>query len=96
MVTIISPWNFPFALLLNPMAGALAAGNTCVLKPSEVSSACGQLIAVRLRERRGGEDGEGGRERGRERGERQRETGREKEREAERETDRESGGRRRG
>ncbi|CAM9616378.1 unnamed protein product [Ectocarpus sp. 13 AM-2016] len=45
VVTIIAPWNFPFALLLNPVAGALAAGNTCVLKPSEVSSASGQLIA---------------------------------------------------
>ncbi|CAM9855598.1 unnamed protein product [Ectocarpus sp. 6 AP-2014] len=45
VVTIIAPWNFPFSLLLNPVAGALAAGNTCVLKPSEVSSASGQLIA---------------------------------------------------
>lgn len=46
MVTIIGPWNFPFSLLLNPLAGALAAGNTCVLKPSEISVASGRLLAV--------------------------------------------------
>ncbi|CAM9358586.1 unnamed protein product [Ascophyllum nodosum] len=45
VVTIIAPWNFPVSLLLNPLAGALAAGNTCVLKPSEVSEATSQLLA---------------------------------------------------
>jgi len=34
---IISPWNYPVSLLLNPLVAALAAGNVAVLKPSEVS-----------------------------------------------------------
>ena len=32
---IISPWNYPFQLLFNPIIGAVAAGNTVVCKPSE-------------------------------------------------------------
>ena len=35
VVLIISPWNYPFQLLLNPLVGAIAAGNCVVLKPSE-------------------------------------------------------------
>ncbi|CAM9094723.1 unnamed protein product, partial [Hapterophycus canaliculatus] len=46
VVTIIAPWNFPVALLINPLVGALAAGNTCVVKPSEISAASNQLLAV--------------------------------------------------
>ena len=34
-VLIISPWNYPFQLALSPLIGAVAAGNTVVLKPSE-------------------------------------------------------------
>ncbi|XP_004210138.2 aldehyde dehydrogenase, dimeric NADP-preferring isoform X1 [Hydra vulgaris] len=37
VVLIISPWNYPVNLLLSPLAGALAAGNVVVLKPSEVA-----------------------------------------------------------
>jgi len=33
----ISPWNYPFQLTMSPLIGAIAAGNTCVLKPSEHS-----------------------------------------------------------
>ncbi|KAG0314690.1 Aldehyde dehydrogenase, dimeric NADP-preferring [Dissophora globulifera] len=36
-VLIIGPWNFPVMLVLDPLIGAIAAGNTCVVKPSEVS-----------------------------------------------------------
>ena len=36
-VLIISPWNYPFMLCISPFIGALAAGNTVVLKPSELS-----------------------------------------------------------
>ncbi|KAF9090035.1 Aldehyde dehydrogenase [Mortierella sp. GBA35] len=36
-VLIISPWNYPFFLTLGPMAGAIAAGCTAVIKPSEVA-----------------------------------------------------------
>ena len=35
---VIAPWNYPIQLLLAPAAAALAAGNTVVLKPSEVSA----------------------------------------------------------
>ncbi|KAG0314689.1 aldehyde dehydrogenase 3, member A2 [Dissophora globulifera] len=36
-VLVIGAWNFPVLLALDPLIGAIAAGNTCVLKPSEVS-----------------------------------------------------------
>jgi len=34
---IIAPWNYPFQLLMIPLVGAIAAGNTAILKPSELS-----------------------------------------------------------
>ena len=34
---IISPWNYPFQLVFVPLAGAIAAGNTAIIKPSEIS-----------------------------------------------------------
>lgn len=36
-VLVISPWNYPFQLAIAPLAGAIAGGNTVVLKPSEHS-----------------------------------------------------------
>ena len=39
VVLIIAPWNYPFQLLLNPLVGAIAAGNCVVLKPSEFAPA---------------------------------------------------------
>ena len=33
LVLIIGPWNYPFYLLINPLIGAIAAGNCVVLKP---------------------------------------------------------------
>src|SRR5882762_289812 len=44
-VLVIGAWNFPFALTLGPAVGAIAAGNTMVLKPSEVSPASSALMA---------------------------------------------------
>lgn len=44
-VLVIGAWNFPFALTLGPAIGAIAAGNTVVLKPSEVAPACSALMA---------------------------------------------------
>ena len=35
---VIGPWNYPFMLSLVPMISALAAGNTVILKPSEVTN----------------------------------------------------------
>lgn len=39
VVLIIGPWNYPVQLLLNPLVGAIAAGNCVVLKPSEFAPA---------------------------------------------------------
>ena len=39
VVLIIGPWNYPFQLLINPLIGAIPAGNCVVLKPSEFASA---------------------------------------------------------
>ena len=36
-VLIIAPWNYPFQLLIAPLIGAIAGGNTVILKPSEIS-----------------------------------------------------------
>ncbi|KAI9441264.1 NAD-dependent aldehyde dehydrogenase [Lactarius indigo] len=45
VVLIISPFNYPVWLLLRPMVAAIAAGNACVLKPSELTPAFSALIA---------------------------------------------------
>ncbi|MER5636826.1 aldehyde dehydrogenase family protein [Kitasatospora sp. NPDC002227] len=44
-VLVIAPWNYPVQLLLVPVAGALAAGNTVVAKPSELAPATSALMA---------------------------------------------------
>ena len=41
---IIAPWNYPVQLLLSPLVGAIAAGNTAVVKPSEVSAATASAL----------------------------------------------------
>ena len=43
-ILIIGPWNYPFSLTLQPLVGALAAGNTAVLKPSEHAPHVSNLI----------------------------------------------------
>jgi len=45
VVGIISPWNYPFQLALVPVAGALAAGNRALLKPSELTPRTSDLLA---------------------------------------------------
>jgi aldehyde dehydrogenase (NAD+) len=47
-VLIIAPWNYPVQLLLAPLVPAIAAGNTAILKPSEVAPATAALVAERL------------------------------------------------
>lgn len=49
-VLIIAPWNYPFQLLFSPLVGALGAGNTAVLKPSESAPATAELAASLVRE----------------------------------------------
>jgi len=44
-VLIIAPWNYPFLLSVKPLVGAVSAGNTVIVKPSEMAPAVGQLIA---------------------------------------------------
>ncbi|MBT5077478.1 MAG: aldehyde dehydrogenase [Candidatus Marinimicrobia bacterium] len=41
---IVSPWNYPIALGLMPLIGAISAGNTAVLKPSELAPASSVII----------------------------------------------------
>ena len=43
-VFIMAPWNYPFQLVFVPLIGALAAGNTVVVKPSEISKATAEVI----------------------------------------------------
>ncbi|MCP5432636.1 MAG: coniferyl aldehyde dehydrogenase [Alphaproteobacteria bacterium] len=45
VVGIISPWNFPVRLAFSPLAGALAAGNRVMIKPSELTPATSGLMA---------------------------------------------------
>lgn len=44
VVLVIAPWNYPLQLLLSPLAGALAAGNTVLLKPSEFTPRLSALM----------------------------------------------------
>lgn len=44
VVLIMSPWNYPFLLTLEPLIGAIAAGNCCIVKPSAYSPATSALI----------------------------------------------------
>lgn len=47
---IISPWNYPFTLSIGPLVSALAAGNTAILKPSELSPSVSAEISRMIRE----------------------------------------------
>ena len=42
---VMSPWNYPFMLAMEPLAGAIAAGNCCVVKPSAYAAATSAAIA---------------------------------------------------
>lgn len=44
VIAVISPWNYPFQLSLIPVLSALIAGNTVILKPSEVTAMTGKVI----------------------------------------------------
>ena len=41
---IMSPWNYPFLLTIDPLADAIAAGNTAIVKPSAYSPATSKVI----------------------------------------------------
>ena len=44
VVLIIGPYNYPFQLVMEPLVGAIAAGNTAILKPSEFTPATEKVI----------------------------------------------------
>ena len=41
---VMSPWNYPFMLSLEPAAGAIAAGNCCIIKPSAYAPATSAIL----------------------------------------------------
>ncbi|MDR0700356.1 MAG: aldehyde dehydrogenase family protein [Tannerella sp.] len=45
VVLILNTWNYPFVLCFKPLIGALAAGNCCVVKPSEVAPSTSKVLA---------------------------------------------------
>src|SRR5690625_5337702 len=47
---IIAPWNYPVQLALAPVIGAIAAGNTMVLKPSELTPHTSKVIKQMVEE----------------------------------------------
>ncbi len=46
----IVPWNFPFDLSVGPLIEMLAAGNRVIIKPSDYTPACAELLATMIRE----------------------------------------------
>lgn len=44
VVLIIAPWNYPFQLMMDPLAGAIAAGCCAILKPSEDAPATAKIV----------------------------------------------------
>ncbi len=50
VVLVMSPWNYPFMLTMDPLIDAIAAGNTVVVKPSAYSPYTSQLIQTILEE----------------------------------------------
>ncbi|XP_037666535.1 aldehyde dehydrogenase family 3 member A2 isoform X2 [Choloepus didactylus] len=48
VVLIIGAWNYPFVLIIQPLIGAIAAGNAVIVKPSEVSANTAEILATLL------------------------------------------------
>jgi coniferyl-aldehyde dehydrogenase len=48
VIGVVSPWNYPIFLTLGPLVDILAAGNRCMIKPSELTPATGALLAKLL------------------------------------------------
>ena len=47
---IMSPWNYPFLLSIDPLVDAIAAGNTAIIKPSAYSPATSKIIEMLVKE----------------------------------------------
>lgn len=50
VVLVMSPWNYPFMLSIEPAIGAIAAGNCVVIKPSAYAPATSAVVAKLIRE----------------------------------------------
>ena len=50
VILIISPWNYPFQLLMKPLIAAIAGGNCVVLKPSEHAPATAAVMKAMVEE----------------------------------------------
>lgn len=50
VVLVMAPWNYPFMLCMEPLIGAVAAGNCCVLKPSAYAPATSAILRVIVQE----------------------------------------------
>ncbi|RKT02049.1 aldehyde dehydrogenase [Chryseobacterium defluvii] len=49
-ILVIGAWNYPYQLSLSPIIAALAAGNCCILKPSEIAPYTSQAMAQLINE----------------------------------------------
>ena len=49
-VLIMSPWNYPLLLTFDPLANAIAAGNTAIVKPSAYAPATGRVVEKIIKE----------------------------------------------
>lgn len=49
VVLIMAPWNYPFSLCIEPLVGAIAAGNCCVVKPSAYAPATTAVLKKVIR-----------------------------------------------
>jgi aldehyde dehydrogenase (NAD+) len=50
VVLVMAPWNYPFLLCMEPLIGAIAAGNCCVLKPSAYAPAVSAIMEQIIKE----------------------------------------------
>jgi aldehyde dehydrogenase (NAD+) len=50
VVLIIAPWNYPFQLIMNPLIGAIAAGNRAIIKPSELTAHTSLIVQKIIQE----------------------------------------------
>ncbi len=50
VVLVMAPWNYPFLLAMQPLVGAVAAGNCCVVKPASASKATSALVLELIRD----------------------------------------------
>lgn len=50
VVLVMAPWNYPFMLCMEPLIGAIAGGNCCVVKPSAYAPTVSKIIAKIIEE----------------------------------------------